>query len=168
MSAEEVDNETFHGAAEWNASFAYSPGLLLYPHSGGVSLSIVHLDVLKGYALKLLEAARKAKKYFNAFFAVFFFICSKIWTEENHYWVYICCFYFCTSVWFSVCLLQTKFIFQKTKLQENLYACPWSSQKNSLESLISSFDDEDAVDTGIGVEFGPSEYFFQCYWLDIV
>lgn len=50
--AEEVDNESFHRAAE---CIAYAPGLLLYPHSyysGGVSLSSVHLDILKGYALK--------------------------------------------------------------------------------------------------------------------
>lgn len=79
--AEEVDNETFHRAAERNASIAYAPGLLLYPHSyysGGVSLSSVHLGILKGYALKLFEAAITEKSILMPFFAVVFFICSTI------------------------------------------------------------------------------------------
>lgn len=74
--AEEVDNETFHGAAERNASIAYVPGLLLYSHSyysGGVSLSSVHLGILKGYALKLFEAAITEKSILMPFFAVVFF-----------------------------------------------------------------------------------------------
>jgi len=60
---EEVDNETIHGAAEWNTSIAYASILLLYTCSycsGVVLLSSVHLvskAILKGYPLKLLEAA---------------------------------------------------------------------------------------------------------------
>lgn len=69
--AEEVDNESFHGAAE---GIAYAPGLFLYPHSyysGGVSLSSVHLDILKEYALKLLEAAIKVKSILMPFLLSF-------------------------------------------------------------------------------------------------
>lgn len=59
---EETNNETVHGAAEWNTSIAYASGLLLSTyscHSGVVSSSSVHLmskAILKGCALKLLEA----------------------------------------------------------------------------------------------------------------
>lgn len=112
--AEEMDNESFCEAADCNASMVYFYTLTLN-YSGGVSLSSLHLDALKGYALKWFEPAIKARSILMPFFAVLFFICSKIWTEENHYCVY--CLYFCTSVGFCVCLLQTKFIFQKTKLQ---------------------------------------------------
>lgn len=72
--AEEVDNETFHGAAECSASIAYAPCSLLYPHSyysGGVSLSSVHLDIVKGYALKVLEAAIKQKSILMPFLLSF-------------------------------------------------------------------------------------------------
>lgn len=68
-------DESFHRAAECNASIAYAPGLLLYPHSycsGGVSLSSVHLDILKGHALKLLEAAIKAKSILLPFLLSFY------------------------------------------------------------------------------------------------
>lgn len=88
--AEEVDKETFHRAAERNASIAYAPGLLLYPHSyysGGVSLSSVHLGILKGYALKLFEAAMTEESILMPFFAVVFlsvpkFELKKIITES--------------------------------------------------------------------------------------
>lgn len=117
--AEEVDNESFHRAAECNASIAYAPGSLLYPHSycsGGVSLYSVLLDILKGYALKLLEAAIKAKSILMPFLLSFSspvpkFELKKTITES------ISSVYISVHQFGFVCLLQTKFIFQKTKLQ---------------------------------------------------